>query len=133
MDQQNFTKVAPKPVRVFYFILAILSLIAYRSIIVLNSFSAFWVSFAWYFGTITVVIYYIHRYKISKKRLGVIKQFHLDKKVELLNALGAKDKEAFHYVLESLEASTERWNYLLVFITAGLALAAGIILDIINY
>ncbi|MFA4937089.1 MAG: hypothetical protein WC575_02240 [Patescibacteria group bacterium] len=133
MNHTLNTKIAPFKVRMFYFALALLSIIAYRSIIVLNNFSGFWVSFAWYLGTITVTIYYIHRYQISKKRLAIIKQYKLDEKVELLSALGVHDKEALHYLLESLESSTERWNYLFTFSTTILALIAGIIIDIINH
>ncbi|MFH1112270.1 MAG: hypothetical protein V1712_04400 [Patescibacteria group bacterium] len=133
MNNTLNTKIAPFKVRMFYFILALFSIIAYRSIIILNNVSEFWVSFAWYLGTITVTIYYIHRYQISKKRLAIIKQYKLDEKVELLSALGVHDKEALHYLLESLESSTERWNYLLTFITTILALIIGIIIDILNY
>lgn len=127
------TKLAPKPIRMFYFSLALISIIAYRSIIILNNIGGRWVSLAWYVGTVTVVIYYIHRYQISKKRLAIIKQYRLDDKVELLNVLGLQDKEALHYLLESLGSSTERWNYLLTFIATILALLAGIAIDLVNY
>ncbi len=132
MSHELSTKIAPFKVRMFYFVLAILSIIAYRSIIILNNISGFWVSFAWYLGTISITIYYLHRYKISKKRLAIIKAYKLDEKIELLSVLDVHDKEALHYLLESLESSTERWNYLLTFSTTILALIAGIILDIIN-
>ncbi len=126
------TKIAPFKVRMFYFIIGIVALVAYRGIIILNNFSSFWVSIAWYIGTIGFVVFYIHRYQISRKRLEIIKLYKLDEKVKLLNALGIQDKEALHYLLESLESSKERWNYLLTFIFTFLALLAGLVIDIIN-
>lgn len=125
-------KVAPPTVRLFYLVVGLLGLLAYRSIIILNNVSGYWVSVAWYAGTIGYIIFYIHRYQISKKRRAIIEQFKLDEKVELLDALGVQDKEALHYVLESLESSNERWNYLLTFIFTVLALIVGAALDIIN-
>ncbi len=132
MSHELQTKIAPFKVRMFYFTLALLSIIAYRSIIILNNFSGFWVSLAWYVGTIGFAVYYVHRYQISKKRLAIIKTYKLDEKIKPLSVLGVRDKEALHYLLESLESSTERWNYLLTFSATILALIAGIIIDIIN-
>ena len=130
MNENNLTKLAPRSMRIFYFAIGLLALISYRSIIVLNNFGGYWVSFAWYVGTFGFIIYNIHRYQISKKRRKVIEQFKLDEKVELLGALGVQDKEALHYVLESLESSTERWNYLLTFLFTFLALIIGLIIDL---
>lgn len=129
MENNLQTKVAPRLVRLFYFSVGLLALIAYRSIIVLNNVSGWWVSLAWYVGTVGFVVFYIHRYQISKKRREIIRQYHLDEKVELLDVLGVQDKEALHYVLESLESSTERWNYLLTFIFTFLSLIIGLIID----
>ena len=131
-NNQTNLRIAPPSLRLFYLTVGLLGLLAYRSIIILNNISGFWVSLAWYVGTFGYIIFYIHRYQISKKRREVIKQFKLDEKVELLDALGVQDKEALHYVLESLESSNERWNYLLTFIFTALTLVAGIVIDIVN-
>lgn len=121
-----------KIVRVLFFWSGIIATFAYRIIIVLSGVNPLWLKVAWYVGTIGFVIYFIHRFQISEKRADVIKKYNLNEKVTNLQGVDEKDKEAISYIFQSLEVSSERWIYIFIFITSGLALAAGIYLDFIR-
>lgn len=118
-----------KTIRLFYFLTGIIATVAYRIIIVLTGVSSFWIKTAWYIGTIGFVVYFIHRFQISEQRKHTIAEYHLDEKVNNLTELNEDEKKAMHFVFKSLEVSSEKWIYIIIFITSGLALLAGIYLD----
>lgn len=128
---ENF-KPHSKIVRVLFFCAGIIATFAYRIIIVLSGVNPLWLKVAWYVGTIGFVIYFIHRFQISEKRAKIINKYHLNEKVASLQGVDEKDKEAIAYIFQSLKVSSERWIYIFIFITSGLALAAGIYLDFIR-
>ena len=117
--------------RMFYFWSGIIATLAYRIIIVLNSFDPVWVQVAWYIGTIGFVIYFIHRYDISEKRARIINDRDLEKKVADIKALSADDKQAMKYIFTTLKSTKEKWNYIFIFALSGLALIAGILMDFV--
>ncbi len=117
--------------RLFYFWSGIIATLAYRIIIVLNSFDPVWVKAAWYIGTIGFVVYFIHRYDISEKRGRIIRQRELEKKVASLKGLSKDDKAAMAYIFHTLQSSKEKWNYIFIFALSGLALIAGVIMDFV--
>lgn len=123
-------KTHSKPIRLMYFVIGVLATIAYRVIIVLSGFNEFWLNLCWYIGTIGFVIYFAHRYRISETRAKLIRERELDKKAVQSN-LSEEDKEAMDYVFSSLKVSTEKWIYIIIFISSALALIAGIYLDFI--
>ncbi|MDP3964860.1 MAG: hypothetical protein Q8Q20_04390 [bacterium] len=122
-------KAHPKFIRLFYFWAGIIATLAYRIIIVLNNYSAYWVTISWYIGTIGFIIYFIHRYQISEKRARLIREQKLDEKVSSLTQLSEDDKASLGYILRTLKTTREKWNYVFIFITSGLALLIGLILD----
>lgn len=122
-------KANPKPLRLLYFWVGILATFSYRAIIVLNHYSAAWVTIFWYIGTVGFILYFAHRYQISEKRARLIAQYRLDEKVKTMPNLTDDERAAMHYLLSSLESSKEKWNYIFIFVTSGLALVLGIILD----
>ena len=126
-------KTSPKPIRLFYFWSGIIATFAYRIIIVLNYYSDTWVKISWYVGTIGFVIYFIHRFDISKKRSRLIIEHKLREKVDTntLDELNTEDKKALEYILRTLVSSKEKWNYYTIFILSGLALITGILFDFV--
>lgn len=128
MDQ---FKTNPKIIRLAYFWIGIFATIAYRMIVVLNNVSQTGVKIAWYLGTIGFVLYFAHRFRISAKRDRMIKKYSLIEKINALPNLSTEEKAATEYIVKSLSSSLERWNYIFIFIASGLALAWGIIDDLI--
>lgn len=128
MDQ---FKTNPKIIRLTYFWIGILATIAYRIIVVLNSYSQLSVKIAWYIGTIGFVFYFAHRFSISAKRERMIKKYGLAEKINALPNLSEEEKSATEYVVKSLSSSLERWNYIFIFIASGVALLWGILDDFI--
>lgn len=124
-------KTNPKYLRLFYFWSGVIATLAYRIVIVLNFYSTTWVKISWYIGTIGFMIYFIHRFDISKKRSDIISSHKLREKLDsnTLDELNNEDKEALGYVLGTLISSKEKWNYYIIFISSALALIAGIIFD----
>ena len=124
-------KTNPKYLRLFYFWSGVVATLAYRIVIVLNFYSTTWVKISWYIGTIGFMIYFIHRFDISKKRSDIIIGHRLREKLDnnTLDELNSEDKEALGYVLGTLISSKEKWNYYIIFISSALALAAGLIFD----
>ncbi|MFH1171453.1 MAG: hypothetical protein V1778_02860 [bacterium] len=119
-----------RPVRLFYFWAGIFATLVYRSIIVLNDVSAFWVKVAWYVGTVGFILYFWHRYQISETRSRIIREQRLVEKIPQLSALDETDKQALGYILGTLSSTKEKWNYIAIFVFSGIALVIGIILDL---
>ena len=126
-------KASPKPVRLFYFWAGIIATLAYRVIIVLNYYNTTWVKISWYVGTIGFILYFIHRFDVSKKRSQLIIEHRLREKLDsnTLDELDQDDNEALSYILKTLVSSKEKWNYYAIFILSGLALIIGILFDFI--
>jgi len=122
-------KTHSKALRQFYFWCGIIATIAYRIIVVLNSYSSFWVSFAWYVGTIGFLLYFWHRYDISAKRAKLITENNLAKKIETNRPLSDNDRAALDYILRTLQSTKEKWNYIVIFTASAVALIIGIYLD----
>ncbi|MCD4760369.1 hypothetical protein K8R42_00540 [bacterium] len=126
-------KPSPKPIRLFYFWAGIIATLAYRIIIILNFYSTTWVKISWYVGTIGFIVYFIHRFDISKKRSSLIVEHKLREKLDsnTLDELNKEDNQALGYILSTLVSSKEKWNYYAIFILSGLALIVGILFDFV--
>jgi len=122
----------PNWLRTLYFWVGVIATIAYRIIVVLNSYDPIWVQIAWYIGTIGFIIYFMHRYQISELRQQLIVNHDLAAKIEHNKPLNTNDQAALLYILKTLRSTREKWNYIIIFITSALALAAGIWLDFIR-
>jgi hypothetical protein len=122
-------KAHPKPVRLLYFFAGISATLAYRLIIVLNNYSAAWVSILWYFGTVGFILYFSHRYQISSLRAKLITENRLAQKIDRREELTEDDRAALGYILRTLKTTKEKWNYVVIFTASGLALLVGLYLD----
>lgn len=120
-----------KIIRLAYFWAGIVATFAYRIIIVLAGLNQLWLKIAWYVGTVGFIIYFAHRFEISEKRTKLIVKYQLDKKVAETAGLNDEERGALGYIVRTLVSSWERWNYIFIFVTSGLALLWGVITDFI--
>jgi hypothetical protein len=116
--------------RILVFVVGVLATIAYRAVVILNHYSAFWVEIAWYFGTVGFIWYFAHRWRIETKREKLIEELKLTEKIKKDKSLESKDKEALTYILKGLSTSLASWNYIVIFITSFLAIFYAIYMDV---
>ncbi len=116
--------------RYFMFALGVIATIAYRIIVVLNYYSPTLVQIAWYIGTIGFVWYFAHRFKIEKRRQKLIERLQLINRVNQSDDFNQEEKDALTYVLNSLQTSLARWNYIAIFVFSALALLYGLYQDL---
>ena len=119
-------------VRNLFFITGIIATVAYRIIIILNHYSNFSAVIAWYIGTVGFIVYFYHRYRISEKRVKLIRQYRLDEKVEKLKELNDDEKQVMKYIFHTLKSTKEKWNYICIFFFSFIALIIGFYLDLIK-
>ena len=124
--------IVPRSVIYGFFILGLLSAIAFRIIIVFQHIEPSWVRPVWYAGTLGYLIFFLYRFSISKKRKNAISDYDLINKLKTDNCLSDKDREVVSYLLASIQKSMEDLNYFIIFILSILAIAADIVLTLIK-
>ena len=121
--------ILPRYVIYGFFILGLLSAIAFRAIILFQRLEPSWVRPVWYIGTIGYFFFFLYRYAITKKRKGAIEEFQLIEKVKTNACLTEQDREAVLYLLSSIRLSLEDINYAIIFILSLIAVAADLLLS----
>ena len=121
-------KIVPKPIIIIFFLLGLLSSLAFRAIILFQKFSPGWVRPVWYFGVIGYMLFFMYRYRISIRRKRTITQTNIIEKLTAGTPLSAEDREAALYLLSSIRKSPEDWNYLAIFILSIAAITLDLIL-----
>lgn len=121
-------KILPKPVIVGFFLLGLLSSVAFRAIILFQKFDPARVRPVWYFGVIGYMLFFMYRYGISQRRKRAIEQTNIIEKIGRGAELSAEDREAALYLLNSIRKSQEDWNYLAIFILSIVAIALDVVL-----
>jgi hypothetical protein len=116
-------KIIPKPIIIAFFLIGLLSSLAFRAIIIFQKLSPGWVRPVWYFGVIGYMLFFMYRYGISQRRKRTIAQTSIIEKVREGRGLSAEDREAALYLLNSIRKSPEDWNYLAIFILSIAAIA----------
>jgi hypothetical protein len=116
-------KIVPKPVIVGFFVLGLLSSVAFRAIILLQKYRPGWVRPVWYFGVLGYMLFFIYRYYISHRRKRAIAQTSIIEKIRTGETLNADDRAAALYLLNSVRKSQEDWNYLAIFVLSLVAIA----------
>ncbi|MFZ2310880.1 MAG: hypothetical protein WAW11_05045 [Patescibacteria group bacterium] len=114
----------------FFFTIGVIATIAYRAIIVLNDYSDYWVDVTWYIGTIGFTWYFWHRYKIENRRDELVTEFKLVEKIENNTPLAPEEKQALVKVLNGLQTSLAKWNYIIIFVSSFIAIAYAIYFDL---
>ena len=118
----------PKPVIVTFFVLGVLSSVAFRAIILFQKFSPGWVRPVWYFGVIGYMVFFMYRYGISLRRKRTIARSGIIEKLQTGAPLSADDRGAVLYLLNSVRKSREDWNYLAIFVLSVVAIALDLML-----
>jgi hypothetical protein len=121
-------KVVPKPVIVGFFIIGLLSSVAFRAIIILQRYTPGWVRPVWYLGVVGYMLFFMYRYFISQRRKQTIEHSGIIQKISNGAALSDEDREAALYLLKSVRASQEDWNYLAIFVLSIIAIALDLLL-----
>jgi hypothetical protein len=127
--EKNKIHVVPKYVIYGFFILGLLSAIAFRAIILFQRLEPSWVRPVWYIGTIGYFFFFLYRYTITKKRKSAIEEFQLIEKVKTNACLTDQDREVVLYLLSSIRLSLEDINYAIIFILSLVAVAADLLLS----
>lgn len=117
-------------IRLFFFWTGIVATFAYRIMNVLGHLSQFWVTIAWYVGTVGFIVYFSHRYQVSGRRAKLILNLQLEQKMTQAAGLTDDERRAMSYVFGTLQSSKEKWNYIFIFLMSGIALLVGVILDL---
>ena len=121
-------KIIPKPVIAGFFLLGVLSSIAFRLIIIFQKLKPGWVRPTWYFGVLGYMAFFIYRYYISWRRKRVIARAGIIAKLQRAEPLSEEDRQAALYLLSSIQKSPEDWNYLAIFILSAVAIAIDLLL-----
>ena len=108
MSIKTVPTILPKPVIVVFFLLGVLSSVAFRAIILFQKFSPAWVRPVWYFGVIGYMLFFSYRYGISLRRKRAIAQSDIIEKLRNGAALSSEDREAAAYLLGSVQKSVAR-------------------------
>jgi hypothetical protein len=121
-------KMIPKPVILGFFVLGLLSSVAFRAIIILQKYTPDWVRPVWYFGVIGYTVFFMYRYYISQRRKRTIAHSCIIEKIRDGVVLNTEDREAALYLLNSVRASQEDLNYFAIFILSIVAVALDLML-----
>lgn len=122
----------PKHTIYSFFLLGLVSSIAFRAIILFQHLEPSWVRPAWYIGVLGYLFFFLYRYRISKKRKKAIDDFVLIDKVRSGAALSGEDREVLAYLLLSIKSSLEDVNYATIFLFSILAILADIALTLVK-
>lgn len=119
---QTTPKIVPQPIIVGFFLLGLLSSVAFRAILFFQQFHPAWVRPVWYAGVIGYMLFFMYRYRISQRRKYTIIQSGIIEKIRSGTTLTADDRDAALYLLNSVHKSPEDWNYLAIFVLSVLAI-----------
>lgn len=122
----------PKYVIYAFFILGLVSAVAFRGIIIFQHLDPKWVRPVWYIGTIGYFLFFLYRYMITKKRKHAIETYQLIEKLKANACLAEEERDVVLYLLSSIRFSLEDINYALIFILSVLAILADIVLTILK-
>ena len=124
--------IVPKYVVYSFFLLGLVSAIAFRAIIILQHLEPSWVRPVWYIGTAGYVLFFLYRYRITRKRKKAVEDFQLIEKIRANACLQHEDREVLLYLLSSIRLSLEDINYAIIFVLSIIAVAADLVLSTIK-
>ena len=124
--------ILPKYIVYGFFVIGLISAIAFRAIIVFQHIEPSWVRPVWYAGIVGYIFFFLYRYRITKKRKKAIDDFELIDKVKTNACLTEEDREIVLYLLSSIKSSPEDLNYAIIFILSILAILADILLSLMK-
>src|SRR5437868_14914860 len=110
MTTSSTPRIIPKPIMIGFFIIGVLSSVAFRAIILIQRYQPHWVRPLWYFGVFGYMLFFMYRYQISQRRKRTISQTNIMQKLREGSPLSENDREAAMYLLNSIRKSPEDWN-----------------------
>jgi len=110
-----------------FFLIGLLSAVAFRVLIVIQHLNPALFRSVWYAGIFGYILFFSYRYYISRKRRNAITQYDLLAKLRANSCLGDEDREVVVYLLSSIAKSRENLNYLIIFILSLLAVIADLL------
>ncbi|MDP2217061.1 MAG: hypothetical protein Q8J68_07250 [Methanolobus sp.] len=113
----------------FYFWLGIISAIFIRMVIIADHYSGLMSKAFFYLGVIGYFVFFAHRYRIATRRVGVLNDLELLRKVEERRPLNENDYEGLEYIVRSISLSKERLNYLVIIVFSLIAIFLSLTLD----
>ncbi len=130
--KSNVPHIVPKYIIYGFFVVGLLSAVAFRAIIVFQHIEPEWVRPVWYIGVVGYFIFFLYRYIITKKRKKAIEDFQLIEKVKANACLKEEDRDIVLFLLSSIRYSPEDINYAVIFILSVLAIIADLALTAIK-
>lgn len=124
--------IVPKYVVFGFFLLGLFSAIAFRAIIIFQHLEPSWVRPVWYIGTVGYFLFFLYRYRITRKRKKAVEAFQLIEKIKANACLLDEDREVLIYLLSSIKRSMEDINYAMIFLLSVIAVVADIVLSLMK-
>ena len=129
--KKNAPHVVSKNLIYGFFVLGLISAIAFRALIIFQRLDPVWIRPVWYIGTIGYFLFFLYRYIITRRRKRAIQKFALIEKVKANACLTDGDRELVLYLLQSVKSSLEDINYAIIFLLSIIAIVADIVLSMI--
>lgn len=114
----------------FYFWLGLVSATFLRLIIIADYYNGILAKTLFYLGVLGYLVFFAHRYHIATRRVGVLTNLELLRKVESKSPLSEEDYRGLEYIMWSLSVSKERMNYLVIFAFSVIAIVLSLALDL---
>ncbi len=96
--------------------------ISLRLILIAKAYRPEFVRLLWYIGVCGNMLFFMFRAYITNRRRNLIATLRLQEKLRDEHSLCPQDYAALRYLVDSLYASKERWNYAIIFIFSILAI-----------
>jgi len=103
--------------------------ISLRLILIAKAYRPELVRLLWYLGVCGNMLFFMFRAFITHRRRRLITTLRLQEKLQQENSLCPEDYEALRYLVSSLYASKERWNYAIIFVCSIMAIAWDIVVE----
>ncbi|MBN2655056.1 MAG: hypothetical protein JXR79_08120 [Nitrospirae bacterium] len=130
--QKQKPHIVPKYITYLFFILGLISAVAFRAVIIIQHIEPAWIRPVWYLGACGYLFFFYYRYWIAKKRKKAVQDFNLIEKLKSNACLTDEDRDVVLYLLGSLKASPEDKNYAVIFAMSIFAIAADIALSFLK-
>ncbi len=97
--------------------------ISLRLILIAKAYHPELIRLFWYIGVCGNMVFFLFRSFITRRRRRLITGLDLVEKLRSRGRLHPEDYEALRYLVGSLDASKEQWNYLVIFLCSIAAIA----------
>ncbi len=118
----------PLPVINLFFVIGVLSAVAFRALIIVQHLMPALFRPVWYAGLFGYILFFAYRYVITRRRRQAVESFQLIEKLRGNACLSDEDREVVVYLLSSLVKSKENLNYLIIFLLSILAVAMDLLM-----